>query len=90
MSEQTKQLARVRRSIGQIVLDWCGDRIGREFHLEELEDHVRHVDSIRRAPGSAGRIFRHLESVGKVEYTLLNRRQSLYRIDAVNREEVAL
>lgn len=77
--EQDPERERVSSAIGQDVLRFCRARLGAEFHLEELREFV----ALRghRAPDSAGRILRLLRQQGRLAYEVVNRRQSLYRID---------
>ncbi len=83
MSVQETQLKRVRSLIGELVLDFCSMRVGKEFYSWELTtwvaDRVAHV-----APGSADRILRDLRQSGEVAYTVINRAQSRYYVDRVN------
>lgn len=79
---QPHELSRVRGSIATLVLAWlreCQIRYRGEFRLWELEEHVkRHGAST--TPGSAGRIMRLLRSEGVIDYVVLHRSASLYRI----------
>ena len=77
MSEQERQIRRVDRNIGDLVLAFCQSR--REFHLHELEAYVKEHHA-RSTPGSGGRILRQLKKQGKVNYEVLNRSLSHYRI----------
>lgn len=79
-AQQAAHLARVTSAIGQAVLEFCRS-IGAngEFHAKQLHDYVgSHV-----APASADRILRQMRSAGRVNYAVVNRRASLYRITAV-------
>ncbi len=83
MNTQTTQLKRVRSLIGELVMDFCSARIGREFYGWELAawvaDRVTHV-----APGSPDRILRDLRQSGEVAYTVVSKAQSRYYVDRVN------
>jgi hypothetical protein len=83
MSTQTTQLKRVRSLIGDLVIDFCSNRVGKEFYGWELTtfvaDRVTHV-----APGSSDRILRDLRQSGEVAYTVVSRAQSRYYVDRVN------
>jgi hypothetical protein len=73
-------LESVSSRIGGAILDFCAARVGRQFHADELRCHVsaRVGDC---APGSADRVLRDLRQRGAIEYTVLNRAASLYRVN---------
>lgn len=49
-----------------------------------MEEMVRHIRAqLGIAPDSPSRILRALRQDKQVEYTVINRRQSLYRVDRV-------
>ena len=54
---------------------------GAEFRMPELLGYVRRRFP-HSAPASVDRLLRQLRLDGKVDYTVVNRRQSLYRVDA--------
>lgn len=77
-----QSLHRVRKKIGWIIYEFCAKRKADgcpEFHAEELLAAVRSVLS-DVAPDSPSRILRDLRRQGLVNYVLVNRRQSLYRL----------
>ena len=77
-----QSLHRVRKKIGWIICEFCARRKADgcpEFHAEELLAAVRAVLS-DVAPDSPSRILRDLRRQGLVNYVLVNRRQSLYRL----------
>lgn len=76
--DQVVNLKRVRGRIGGIVYAFCCARIGQQFHLRELEEYV----SERRdgAPDSPSRILRDLRQSGLIDYEVVSRSQSLYRV----------
>lgn len=84
-----EQLERVGGKIAGAVLDFCRRHYRYagttpsicQFHLEELASSVRSATGI--APDSPGRILRMLRQAGQIRYRVLNRRQSLYRVDWV-------
>lgn len=78
--EQRKQLARVTCAIGRAVLDFARSRVGQEFHANDLRAYVD-MASGPTAPGSADRVMRDMRRRGVLDYTLISRGQSLYRID---------
>lgn len=79
-TRQGVELERVGGAIGDSVLAFCRARVGQEFRMEQLREHVERDG--HRAPDSAGRILRMLRQRGRVAYTVVNRSASLYRIDA--------
>ncbi len=56
---------------------------GGEFRSEQLYEAVR--AEVPCAPASVDRILRALRDSGEVSYAVLNRRESLYRVDFVIR-----
>lgn len=79
--EQAKQIKRVTTRIGRIVVDFCRQHTGREFHAADLVAYVEdHSDG---APASPDRILRDLRQRGVVSYHVVSRSKSLYRIDSV-------
>jgi hypothetical protein len=79
--EQQKQhLDSVSSRIGGVILEFCKRNVGQEFHADVLRHYVE-LHCGRVAPGSPDRILRCLRARGQVSYTVLNRGQSLYRID---------
>ncbi len=81
----TESLQRVIVKISPVVLAFCREivRQGRpRFSMRELTAYVRRcVGEI--APDSPGRILRELRGTGALQYTLISRRESLYRCDGV-------
>lgn len=82
-AEQPAQLARVGESIAPLVLAFFTTKQpGDLFTMNSLTDYVR----ARRSLGvveSAGRILRDLKRKGELNYELVSRAQSLYRVLAV-------
>lgn len=79
---QPHELSRVRGSIATLVLAWLRERQIRnksEFHLSELEAYLMKRE-VGTTPGSGGRILRLLRSEGVIDYVVLHRSKSLYRI----------
>ncbi len=79
-NEQARNLKRVSSRISQAIMLFCKD-IGRdgEFFAEDLLNHVeRWVGSV--APDSPGRILRQLRRQGRIDYEIVSRRNSHYRI----------
>jgi DNA-binding PadR family transcriptional regulator len=79
--EQTENLDRVRDRIAAAVLEFASLFCGVTFHAEQLHRYVS--DRVGKvAPGSADRILRHLKQKGLVNYTVVDRARSLYRVGA--------
>lgn len=86
-AEQQANLARVNRNIAGIVTAFCRERLheGREeFRMAELTTFVNERSAT--APDSAGRILRDLRRNRVVDYTVVNRAQSLYKVTGVSSE----
>jgi hypothetical protein len=77
-NDSPEDRGRVYGMIAPLILQFYRDNAGRSFHVEQLRCFVRD-----RAPGiapdSPGRILRELRLEGKIDYVVLNRRQSLYQ-----------
>lgn len=81
-TEQERQVERVRGKIAQDVLEFLEGRgIGGLFSSGELGAFVAARCSC--APASADRILRLLRRSGLVAYSVHNRSQGLYRIEAM-------
>lgn len=80
---QAEQLERVGESIAPLVLAFFATKQpGDLFTMNSLTDYVR----ARRSLGvveSAGRILRDLKRKGELNYELVSRSQSLYRVLAL-------
>jgi hypothetical protein len=78
-------LHRCAQKIEQTVIRFC---VGAgQFHIDELRQFVEaHTGPI--APDSPGRILRQLRKRGIVSYEIVNRSQSLYRINHLQRQGV--
>jgi len=76
-----EERARVRAKIASIILDFARQNTGRMFHVESLRVHVlKSAPDI--APDSPGRILRLLRQQGKLNYVVIDRRDSLYLFKA--------
>ena len=77
-SEQDIELARVTSKIGLLVLTYLHlvRRHGGTFHAKDLHD----FDGPGVAPASADRILRDLRKRGVIDYEVINRRASFYRV----------
>lgn len=79
---QAAHLARVSAKIAGAVLDFCRGRLaeGRpDFHAEELLAHVG-AQVAGLAPDSPSRVLRLLRREGRLDYAVLSRKDSLYRV----------
>lgn len=84
MREQDENLARVSTKIAPIVLRFCRKRWHRgepEFHMEELLRFVKLRTEI--APDSPSRILRQLRLKKRIDYIVVSRSESLYKLTAV-------
>jgi len=70
--------ARVYGKIAPLILEFSRDQAGKVFHVEQLRKFVegRATDI---APDSPGRVLRELRLEGRLDYVVINRRQSLYQ-----------
>jgi DNA-binding PadR family transcriptional regulator len=75
-----EHLERVCSTIQPLILEFCAGR--REFHMTELADFVQRR-AVFVAPDSASRILRKLRHEGLIQYTVVDRRASRYRIEEV-------
>ena len=83
---QDRELRRVGGRIGEIVLEFCRSKLAYpEFHATLLHEYVRERAGSHIAPDSPNRILRLLANEGVIEYEVVNRSQSLYRIKAVRK-----
>jgi hypothetical protein len=79
---QPANLARCKAVIAPVILDfWKGKGTGTRFHMEELTNFVR--ARVPAAPDSAGRILRDMRQGGELNYSVVDRRKSLYQIEEV-------
>jgi hypothetical protein len=69
---------RVYSRIASAILTFANDHAGEMFHVEQLRRYVRSRD-LEVAPDSPGRILRELRLEGRINYVVINRRQSLYQ-----------
>lgn len=77
MSDKDER-ARVYGKIAPVILQFSAHYAGMQFHVEELRTFVT-LFAPEVAPDSPGRILRQLRQEGKLNYVVLNRRQSLYQ-----------
>lgn len=81
VTSDPQERARVRSRIGSLILEFC--RHNEQFHMEDLRLYVQNWIDV--APDSAGRILRQLRQQQLLNYTLVSRRGSLYRVVPVER-----
>ena len=75
-------LERVSSRISRAIIEFCRERKASnrtQFHAEELRKHVDKKVGVT-APGSADRILRDLRSKHLLDYEIVSRRDSLYRV----------
>jgi hypothetical protein len=73
---QEENLDRVTQKISAAVMEFC--RPEREFRMTQLAEFVS--ARVGLAPDSAGRVLRSLRQSGKIDYEVINRQNSVYRI----------
>jgi hypothetical protein len=82
MTDAPEERSRVFSRIAPIILAFKDERPTGMFHAEDLRDYViERVPDI--APDSPGRILRELRLLGRLDYVVINRRQSLYQFRAI-------
>jgi hypothetical protein len=69
---------RVLSRIAPLIFDFKDATLDSTFHAETLRDYVIDRDPAI-APDSPGRILRELRLMGRINYVVINRRQSLYQ-----------
>ena len=85
-ANNANHLERVSGRIQRAILNFCASRgAGYYFYADELRRFV-YTKTGATAPGSADRVLRHLRQKGALAYTVVNRRASHYRIDAITEE----
>lgn len=83
-AEQRANLVRVSNNIADIVTNFCRERLDEgqaEFYMTDLMRYANDRSTV--APDSAGRILRDLRRQKVIDYTVVSRSQSLYRITGV-------
>lgn len=80
-----EHLGRVSVRIANAIVAFCVEQLGRQFHADDLRQYVRAaVGEI--APGSADRVLRDLRQHGALNYEVVSRSKSLYRVLDVAQE----
>lgn len=78
-----KDLERVRGSIADVILKFFRlQRVGGRFFAADLHKFV--VDRATIAPASADRVMRDLRRGGQVNYSVVSRQRSEYRVESVS------
>ena len=83
-AEQPAELARVTGRTAGAILKFLRRRLANgftEFHADDLRGSV--ASELATAPGSADRILRDLRKAGVVDYEVVSRSKSLYRVKTV-------
>ena len=75
--DDSNERARVYGKIAPLILEYAEGHTGKAFHAEDLRQFVLMFAS-EIAPDSPGRILRILRQEGKLNYVVINRRDSLY------------
>lgn len=75
--------ARVYSRIAPLILAYRDAHAGQAFHAEDLRQFVLTREPTI-APDSPGRILRELRLQQKLDYEVINRRQSLYQFRRVS------
>lgn len=77
---QSDHLKRVKsKTAGAILAFFAARRVGDTFHAQELRDFV--AARVPVAPASPDRILRAMRRDGLIGYVVINRRDSLYRVE---------
>lgn len=90
MQQQELELRRVRKAIGPAIITFLAMRLstGRvEFKADDLRRAVASVHPT--APASADRILRSLRQSGDIDYELVSRSESRYRVLSVGARKAA-
>lgn len=77
-------LSRVEEKLDDTIMAFLGQRLRTgltDFHMGDLVDFVQKRSAV--APDSASRILRSLRLRKLIDYTLLSRSDSLYRIRSI-------
>jgi hypothetical protein len=79
-NQQRKQLRRCTSALGNAILDFC--RVKKTFHMDELQRWV--TSKVHSAPSSTDRVLRELRKQGQLDYEVVSRKDSLYKITAIH------
>ena len=78
MADDRTERRRVYGKIAPLILTYASNHTGKAFHAEDLRQYVMMFAS-DVAPDSPGRILRELRLEGKLDYVVIDRRDSLYQ-----------
>ena len=81
MAGNQKYLNTVTARIADSIINYARTHVREQFHASDLRRFVN--TDVGCAPSSADRVLRNLRQMGVVDYTVVNRAQSLYKINAV-------
>jgi hypothetical protein len=76
-NDAPEERGRVYGRIAPLIMTFYQDYAGKRFRAEDLRQYVLKA-APEIAPGSPDRILRELRLEGKIDYIVLNRRESLY------------
>ena len=76
---QQQNITRVRLRIAGYIRDFCKNLNGVHFQMKDLLAYVRVFDP-QTAPDSPSRILRDMRTRGELDYEIVSRRGSLYRL----------
>lgn len=83
MGEQQEHLDRVGARIEAHINTFCGTiGVHGQFHMEDLLKYVLAKEPV--APDSPGRVLRNMRQRGLLDYEVINRRDSLYKLIGVS------
>ncbi len=87
-AQQSAELARVSSKLEPLVLAFfASKKSGDEFHINELTRFVWRINPLIAAD-SPRRVMRELKMDGKLNYELISRSASLYKVAAMPESEV--
>jgi hypothetical protein len=87
---QAAHLERVTSKLSAAILLFCKQRIAAcrpEFHMEDIRGFLT-TEAVEFAPASPDRVLRQLRKLRAVDYVVVNRAESLYRITEVRAGKV--
>jgi len=82
INDTPEERARVYSRIAPLIMTFSVDNAGKQFHAEDLRRYVLAVEP-EIAPGSPDRILRALRQEGRLDYVVIDRRNSLYQFRVV-------
>jgi len=89
MTANAPHLARVSARISEAIVAFCRARVGKEFFADDLRRYVTaQVGAV--APGSADRILRALRQGGEVDYVVVDRAASKYRVNGLRGQQIVM